>query len=279
MATLKVPVAQARTILAVQSERGEELLEAAKVRYDESLYAEWDGERKRWADETMQGLRDIYEGDAEAEEFRSTVYPIPYFESHPWAERLAPDLTSIESAVGTLRTLFVRLQQSTGPGTVDETMMDMVQGVDPDRPIFVHGHDAEIRHQVVRVLEKSTGRDAIVLHEQPSGGRTILEKFEQHAEVAAYAVVLLTADDEGGPLAKPDERRPRGRQNVVFELGFFFGELGRDRVAVLLDPNVEKPSDIDGLMYIPIDPNGAWTQALAKELTGAGIKVDYARIP
>jgi predicted nucleotide-binding protein len=151
--------------------------------------------------------------------------------------------------------------------------------VDVSGPIFVvHGHARAILHEAVRVLERATGRDVVVLHEQPNSGRTILEKFEAHAAGAAYAVVLLTADDEGG-VAADSTRRLRGRQNVIFELGFFFGKLGRDRVAVLLDRNVERPSDIDGLVYITLDAAGAWEHALARELEAVGIPVVYARIP
>jgi hypothetical protein len=79
--------------------------------------------------------------------------------------------------------------------------------------------------------------------------------------------VLLTGDDEGGTKASFD-RRPRGRQNGFLNSASFFGKLGRDRVAVLLDGEVEKPSDIAGLLYIPIDVGGAWKQSLAR--VGAG---------
>ena len=142
----------------------------------------------------------------------------------------------------------------------------------------MHGHARAIRHEVVRVLERGTGREVIVLHEQPNAGRTIVEKFEDHAADASFAVALLTADDQGGVRTGSDVHL-RGRQNVVFELGFFFGKLGRQRVAVLLEENVEKPSDIDGLVYITLDEAGAWKQALARELETAGISVDRSRIP
>lgn len=148
-----------------------------------------------------------------------------------------------------------------------------------DRPIFVvHGHARAILHETVRVLERGTGREVIVLHEQANAGRTILEKFEEHAAHAAYAVVLLTGDDVGGIRAGASMNL-RGRQNVIFELGFFFGKLGRSRVAVLLEENVEKPSDIDGLTYINLDQAGAWKTALARELQAANIPVNYSRIP
>jgi predicted nucleotide-binding protein len=148
-----------------------------------------------------------------------------------------------------------------------------------DGPIFVvHGRARAALHEAVRVLERGTGRDVVVLHEQANAGRTILEKFEDHAAAAAFAVVLLTGDDEGGVRTSADTH-PRGRQNVIFELGFFFGKLGRQRVAVLLEEGTEKPSDIDGLVYISLDQAGAWKQALARELETAGISVDRSRIP
>ena len=148
-----------------------------------------------------------------------------------------------------------------------------------DGPIFVvHGHSRAVLHEVVRVLERGTGREVIVLHEQANAGRTILEKFEDHAADASFAVVLLTGDDEGGTKTSA-AKQPRGRQNVIFELGFFFGKLGRHRVVVLLEDSVEKPSDIDGLVYVDLDQAGAWKQELARELEAADISVDRSRIP
>jgi predicted nucleotide-binding protein len=168
---------------------------------------------------------------------------------------------------------------STAPPSHELSAATTSLAVDESGPIFlVHGHSRAILYETVRVVERATGREVVVLREQPNAGRTILEKFEKHAAGAAYAVVLLTADDEGGPTSGAD-RRPRGRQNVIFELGFFFGKLGRDRVAVLLDEGVEEPSDINGLTYISLDSGGAWKQSLARELASANIDVDYARIP
>jgi predicted nucleotide-binding protein len=93
----------------------------------------------------------------------------------------------------------------------------------------------------------------------------------------AFAIVLLTPDDVGR-VANADAAtdQPRARQNVVFELGYFFGKLGRDHVAVI-NSGVEKPSDVDGLAYIAY-PAGNWQIDLAKELHGAGIPVDMARL-
>jgi hypothetical protein len=145
-------------------------------------------------------------------------------------------------------------------------------------PIFVvHRHDNALLHEVVRVLERATSREVTVLHEQPNRGRTLLEKFEAHAQVASYAVVVLTADDIGGAVGH--EPKPRGRQNVIFELGFFFGKLGRERVCVLLGEGVEQPSDITGLVYVAADASGSWKYKLGRELQAAGIHVALDRIP
>jgi hypothetical protein len=137
---------------------------------------------------------------------------------------------------------------------------------------LVHGHD-EARHEVARFLESLTrGAEVITLAEQASRGKTVIEKFEEHGSAASFAVVLLTPDDEGRSL-KADELLPRARQNVVLELGFFIGKLGRDRVLVLNKGPVEQPSDMAGIMYINY-PDGNWKLDLARELKAAGFIVD-----
>jgi predicted nucleotide-binding protein len=127
-------------------------------------------------------------------------------------------------------------------------------------------------------LLESLGLKVTILHEQANGGRTVIEKFEAHAEDAAFAVVLLTPDDEGYLASKPEENKPRARQNVILELGFFLGALGRTNVCALHKGNVELPSDINGVLYVPLDEGEAWKFRLAKELRAAGIDVDMNKI-
>lgn len=150
-----------------------------------------------------------------------------------------------------------------------------------DGTIFVvHGHDQARKFELVRLLDRTTSLDAQVLHELPNRGATVIEKFERHASTASYAIVLLTADDRGGPRAALDaDLVTRARQNVVFEMGTFFGLLGREHVAVLYEEGVELPSDIAGLVYIPLDAAGAWKLTLLKELEASGIEVDRRKIP
>jgi len=144
---------------------------------------------------------------------------------------------------------------------------------------LVHGANKASREEVARFLEKVLAQETpvIVLQEEPNRGRTLIEKFEQTAVGARYAVVLLTADDVAHPVDS-EETELRARQNVVFELGFFFGELGRGRVAALYDERVELPSDVQGLAYIPLDSAGGWKLALARELRDAGLDSDLNRL-
>lgn len=155
-----------------------------------------------------------------------------------------------------------------GPGRDSDSRADTI--------FVVHGHDPKgWRHQIARLVEQSTEMKATILHEQPNAGRTILEKFEEYADRAAFAVALFTGDDSGAAVG--EEGRPRARQNVVFELGFFFGKLGRARTAILIEDEVERPSDIHGLVYIPLDERAAWHLPLLKEFQTAGIPVNLPR--
>ena len=129
---------------------------------------------------------------------------------------------------------------------------------------IVHGHDDAAKHNVTRVIQQLTGIEPTILHEQANGGRTVLEKFETHAAKAAAAIVLLTPDDQGSK-SGASESKPRARQNVVFELGYFFGRLGRGKVIAITQGNVELPSDLIGLVYIDRETNN-WQLQLAREL-------------
>lgn len=139
----------------------------------------------------------------------------------------------------------------------------------------VHGGDEGKKEAVARFLT-TLGLAPVILHEQANLGRTLIEKFEAHAEVP-FAVVILTGDDSGGPSGHPESARPRGRQNVVFELGYFVGRLGRKRVCTLYEEGVEIPSDFSGIVYVPLDAAGAWRTLLARELKAAGFQIDMNR--
>lgn len=144
-----------------------------------------------------------------------------------------------------------------------------------NKVFVVHGRDNGTKETVARFLEQQ-GLQPIILHEQPSRGMTIPEKLIANSDVG-FAVVLLTPDDLGR--AKTDsEEKPRARQNVMLELGYFVGRLGRDKVCALLKDSVELPSDYVGVVYVGWDDAGAWKMELAKEMHAAGYDIDFNKV-
>jgi len=146
----------------------------------------------------------------------------------------------------------------------------------PNKNIFiVHGRNHEPMKELKAILI-DLGYTPIVLHEQAGGGSlTLVEKLEKYANKVGYAFVILTPEDIGGHkdeirgvlgagaplLSRPvfvgpnfiedilNEFESRARQNVIFEMGYFFALLGRRRVCCLLKGQMEKPTDIDGVEY------------------------------
>ncbi len=144
-----------------------------------------------------------------------------------------------------------------------------------EKIFLVHGHSEEMKQSAARTIEK-LGLYPIILHEQPNKGRTIIQKFIDHSNVG-FAVVLMSADDYGYSKSEsPKSAKFRARQNVILELGFFLGKLGSERVLALFEPtdNFDLPSDYDGVLFIPFDPDGRWQFDLAKELKELDYKVD-----
>jgi predicted nucleotide-binding protein len=155
-----------------------------------------------------------------------------------------------------------------------------VQKAPPSKKVFVvHGHDHALKADL-EVFLKDVGLQPILLHREPDEGRTLLEKFEHHADVA-YVIVLLTPDDIGYPvseLGKHDSEPTleyRARQNVIFELGFFAGKLGRSRVCCIYKRGVTLPSDLAGFVYKEIkDSIEEVGYTLIKEFRAAKLPIE-----
>jgi predicted nucleotide-binding protein len=261
---LRVPLADAQAFLTGQLSEGREL--AQFTARDEAAFDEVELKVGRWRDKVRTWL-DVNLGGEGAKEFTDATMHYS-FGSLGLAKETEYLRSYLASETSKLESIIDRLPLWMTPESPTASAAGSV--LDASAPVFiVHGHDVDRAEVVARVVERNAGREAIILHEQPDAGRTIIEKLEDHGAAAAYAVVLLTPDDHGGPI--DGESKPRGRQNVVFEMGYFFGSIGRARVCVLYDPSVELPSDVHGLLYVPFDPAGAWKTKLVAEMAHAGI--------
>lgn len=144
-----------------------------------------------------------------------------------------------------------------------------------NKVFIVHGHDESAKQTVARFLERC-GFEAVILHEQAGGGRTIIENIEYYTDVV-FAIILYTPCDIGK--AKEEKKgKSRARQNVVFEHGYLVGKLGRNRVCALVKEGVETPGDISGVVYKNMDSAGAWQVGVLKEMKDIGITVDASKL-
>jgi predicted nucleotide-binding protein len=198
----------------------------------------------------------------------------PLDEQMETIRRLQVDVSTPKGAAALLQ--LAGRSEPAAPGVAPTIHPVQAAALARPRVFIVHGHDVAVREEVARVVEK-LGFEAVILHEQANQGRTILTKFQEEAASCAFAIVLLTGDDRGGVASDDPLQYPRrARQNVVFEFGFFAGSLGLKHVCALVDGKLEKPSDIDGLVYIP--RHGNWKLDLANEMRAAGLPVDTNRL-
>lgn len=190
------------------------------------------------------------------------------------AEELREFKDDVLNKINNLKQLIAKLPLIKVADGLDNAVTEK-EFSDNEKVFIVHGHNNEVKLDVARTLEK-LGLSPIILHEQPNSGKTIIEKFEDYADVG-FAIVLLT-DDDLGKAKKEEQLNTRARQNVILELGYFIGKLGRERVCPLYANGVEIPSDLSGVLYVELDKPGNWKIKLAKELKACGYKIDVNKI-
>ena len=235
-------------------------------------------EFKKWRRDTQVAVINTFGEDSRhVEEFKKTLYSqmiitvstSDYEFQKDYVRRLESAASVLESMIDEIKEYWEDEQPISPSPAVQEHERTNTKEV-----FVIHGRDSEAKETVARFLTK-LDLTPVILHEQPNQGRTIIEKFEQHAQVG-FAVALLTPDDVGALKNEEKRLKPRARQNVVFELGYFLGRLGRERVCALIKGNVEPPSDYDGVVYISLD-DGGWKMNLIRELKNAGFEVDANR--
>jgi predicted nucleotide-binding protein len=279
VATLLVPRDQVRAVLAERIDAGEDLLQKSAIaETTNDGHRDWNYLFARWRDHTLAELEAVYD-DADV--------PSEFDVATRTAERSSPRLTfpdakeSLELGIWKLRHFVERLELAVEPEAL-QPRPGMIDKAAPERDsvggpnvFIIHGLAAGgFRDSVARFIEQ-LGLVPVILAEQANEGRTIIEKFEAHAIDVGYAIALVTPEDWGhGPDEDPPPGPNRARQNVILELGYFMASLGRKNVVALLQEGVEVPTDILGILYIPLDDGGAWKTLLARELQAANYDID-----
>jgi Predicted nucleotide-binding protein containing TIR-like domain len=265
---LRVPRTEAAKKIQAQINEGEALL-TQQPRSEPELERLTEQSRI-WSDYNRELLVQLFTSSAVAEEYAAFAGGVFHVQpSFPQLVEYWRD--DVQKSLTRLRSIYRRLELFLAPGiSAPPRPIDRGTGI-----FVVHGSNNAAKDTVARFLER-LGLGVTILHEQPDKGRTIIEKFEANASVG-YAVVLLTGDDVGAPRTSPNDLKPRARQNVLLELGYFLGTLGRTHVCALREEGVEVPSDLSGVLYVPFDAAGAWKLRLATEIKAAGIDVDLNR--
>jgi predicted nucleotide-binding protein len=252
--------------------RGNEL--QARAILSDSDIEGYEQDAIKWRDYNSDLLRQLFTTDARRQEYQYSAMP-----SRVAGERLESYVVrreTVNNQIAKLESIVERLDlfRETVPAVA--TPGEAVGLEDRSKIFVVHGHDEGAREGVARFLEK-IGLIAIILSEQPNRGRTIIEKFVDCAREVGFAVVLLTPDDLGGAAAD-EAQKSRARQNVIFELGYFVGSLGRGRACLLRKGEVEIPSDLYGVVYTTMNGGNGWKIELGRELKDAGFKFDASKV-
>lgn len=184
----------------------------------------------------------------------------------------------VESKVSNLKKLLSKtelLKCKVDELTTITPKTDMIK-LDKTQVFIVHGHDEAAKTKTARFIEK-LGLTPIILHEQASGSKTVIEKIEAYSNVG-FGIVLYTPCDIGSKKEDNPNLKNRARQNVVFEHGFLIGKIGRENVCALVKDDIETPNDISGVVYVKMDDEDAWQIKLAKELRQSGYEIDMNKL-
>jgi len=272
--SLLIPVDEIRARIEERIDKAPRI--AADEVKSNSDYQRVEQEYSRWSTYNEELLRRSFSSPRLAEEY-SWFMSKGFGRINPSAQQQALDLKqTVEEKISRLQSILDRLELIPLCPPQSEQQSPVRTSLSHSRVFIVHGHDEAARESLARFLEK-LGIEAVILHEQASSGRTIIEKLEDFSDVS-FAAILLTADDVGAVISTEPSLRPRARQNVVLELGYFIGKLSRKNVCALHKGGVELPSDILGIVYVNFDEDGAWKLLLARELVASGFSIDMNKV-
>lgn len=221
-----------------------------------------------WKTRAERFLRTHYgENSKEVLDFRNTHFSLMIY---TFNETESDYIEACKSGLVESKAVFeVYLEELKENDVTPDNEATQDNSISKSKVFVVHGHDEALKQEVARIVEKQ-GLEAIILSEQANQGKTIIEKIEENADVGA-AICLFTGDD-CGKVKDANSENLRARQNVVFEAGYFMGKLGRKNIILIASPDIEIPSDLQGVVYTN---EKSWQIDVLKELKAIGYAIDF----
>lgn len=165
----------------------------------------------------------------------------------PAARRRARVLAALAASEEELKGHLEEIPSTRVPATPAILPVEAPQPTATRKVCIVHGRDELNAGKLEKLLRERWNLDAVVLNADAGRGRTRIERFEHEAQRATAALVLITPEDFSKGAGTTDSQ---ARSNVLFELGWLSGRLGRQRVCILVKKGTKIPSDLDGMTRI-----------------------------
>ena len=284
---------EARQKIQAQIEKGQQLYERLKNDQLDKVGME----ANSWSAYNINLLRKLFDTPAPVDEYTKFCYsPLTVqqikniINENPYLldidrYQVVECRAAMKGSINSLKTICDQLELYDEPSETpqrafdNEEASDIPQHASGDKVFIIHGRDDGVKGDVA-LFVRDLGLKEIILDRQPNEGLiAILDKFEREAKKADFAIALLTPDDVGALKGEADDQlKPRARQNVIFELGYFMRALGRKKVCLLLKGELENPSDLDGILYVPMDSPNGWKLELAREMKQAGLPIDPEKL-
>lgn len=265
----------------VPNSKKKELIHQLINKFEQSSYTE--NIRRELIDHMRATLKFVTSDSEEVLKRITSTGRVLSFSSSP-NENLRNQIQSFErfksSAISTLNGLLIEIdlieqfEEISKEESVPTDSSIEVSNHSKEKVFIVHGHDDGLKNEVA-LFVKRLGLEDIILHERTNRGMTIIEKFEANSDVG-FAIVLYTPCDVGRSVSS-DNEKPRARQNVIFEHGYFVAKLGRENVVALNKGDVEIPNDLSGMIYTSYEKDD-WKRQIAHELEESGYEIDYKSI-
>lgn len=241
--------ADAQRRLLIQVDRGNELLPRVTSVRDEAALDSVEAEYETWYEFNCRLLKQIGTTEELFDAYPPSGPQVLTTADLQFAKMVQNLATSLKGCIRSLESISDQLD------LVDEIEKPSAPAPSPTTAsphvFIIHGHDYQAAIELKELIDECfPSLTPVLLAREAWRGRTVIEKFEEEASKCGFAFAVFTPDDN--VQAGHDEYQQM-RPNVVFELGWFYGKIGRRRTCILYKQGTQIPSDLAGLGWHGFD--------------------------